>query len=361
MHITLVEPFFAGSHKAWAKGFQEHSPHQVELLTLKGRHWKWRMYGGAVTLAQQFISKNIKTDLILASNMLDLTTFLALTRHHTKDIPTAVYFHENQLTYPWSPTDADVKLQRNVQYSFLNYTTALVADKVYFNSEYHRQSFLNELPLFLKAFPDYKELQNVDLIAAKSKVLHLGMNLKQFDNHQTNEKSTEAIIVWNHRWEYDKNPEVFFKTLARLDQENIAFKLVVLGESYKKKPAIFKWAKEHLSHRIVHFGYVDSFQEYAQWLWKADIAPTTSNQDFFGGSVVEAMYCNCFPLLPNRLAYPEHIPIEQRFTFLYDSDEELYQKLKAAILNIDEIRKNTNTQDFVKQYDWQKMIEQYSF
>ena len=44
--------------------------------------------------------------------MLDLCTFLALTRHQVRRIPVALYFHENQLTYPWSPTDLDPAQQR---------------------------------------------------------------------------------------------------------------------------------------------------------------------------------------------------------------------------------------------------------
>ena len=37
----------------------------------------------------------------------------------------------------------------------------------------------------------------------------------------------------------------------------------------------------------------------------SDILPITSNQDFFGGSIIEAMYCETTPLLPKRLTYPE--------------------------------------------------------
>ncbi len=107
MNILLVEPFFEGSHAAWAEGYQRHSRHRVELLTLTGRFWKWRMHGGAVTLAQRFLESDFCPDRILASDMCDLGTFLALTRERTARLPTAVYFHENQLSYPWSPDDPD--------------------------------------------------------------------------------------------------------------------------------------------------------------------------------------------------------------------------------------------------------------
>jgi glycosyltransferase involved in cell wall biosynthesis len=97
-------------------------------------------------------------------------------------------------------------------------------------------------------------------------------------------------------------------------------------------PPIFEKAKSRLGHRIIHWGYADDFEEYARLLWKADILPVTSNQDFFGGSVVEAMYCGCFPMLPNRLAYSEHLLEEQKQQCLYNEGQFLNQ-LKLAIQN----------------------------
>ena len=67
------------------------------------------MYGGAVALAEEFKKQTFHPDLILASDMLDLATFLALSRDKVSSIPVVVYFHENQITYPWSPTDQDVR------------------------------------------------------------------------------------------------------------------------------------------------------------------------------------------------------------------------------------------------------------
>jgi len=243
MHILLIEPFFTGSHQAWAEGFRQHSEHEVELLTLPGRHWKWRMHGAAVTLAQQFLQSERQPDLILTTDMLHLSVFLSLTRQKLSDTPVALYFHENQLTYPWSPTDADVQKQRDNHYSFINYASALAADAVFFNSDYHRRSFLGALPDFLQQFPDFQNVDTISDIGRKSSVLPLGMDLAKFDDYASVGENDIPIILWNHRWEYDKNPELFFETLFALDAEGLDFNLVVLGERCRTSLAAAWWKR----------------------------------------------------------------------------------------------------------------------
>jgi glycosyltransferase involved in cell wall biosynthesis len=358
MHITLVEPFFTGSHQQWALQYQKHSQHSVHILSLKGKYWKWRMFGGAVTLAQKFAASPVPTDLFLLSDMTDLCTFSSLLPSAFRQIPLAIYFHENQITYPWSPTDPDISLQRNNQYGFINYTSALAADQVFFNSEYHKNSFIEGLTPFLKQFPDHRGLDNIKRIEAKSKVLSLGLELKSLPLYNV-QKHQNATLLWNHRWEYDKNPEEFFQLLFRLKEEKIDFKLIVLGESYKKSPAIFAEAEKRLADEIIHFGFAPSKEKYIQLLQAADILPVTGYQDFFGISVVEAIYAGCYPLLPNRLAYPQHIPAAKQQEHLYTSTEELYQKLKETILKIDQIRPAEKLSNFVAQYDWSNLAVVY--
>lgn len=357
MNILLLETFFTGSHKRWATELKQFSRHQIEILSLSGHHWKWRMHGGAVTLAQ--LKPAAIPDLILATDMIDLGLYLSLTKHWSANIPTAIYFHENQLNYPWSPSDADTALQRDNHYAFINYTSALVADWVFFNSQYHHDAFFAELPKFLNAFPDNKNAATSEAIKKKSSILPLGIDLQKLDHSKpaTVEKPKRAVVLWNHRWEYDKNPEFFFNTLFTLNEHGIDFRLVVLGESYEKHPPVFDIAKEKLADKILHFGYAKTFEEYCHWLWLADVLPVTSLQDFFGGSIVEAMYCNVVPLLPKRLAYPEHIPKQFHSTFFYD-EADFAVKLQRRIMDVKYLRV-MNTQQYVSRYDWKNQIDFY--
>jgi len=158
--IWLVEPYYAGSHRMWADGYRARSRHRVRLLTLPGRFWKWRMQGGAVTLARKASRFNKPPGLILASDMLNLPLFLALASPRLAGVPVVLYFHENQLTYPLQPGE-----KRDLHYGFINWASALRADAACFNSAYHREAFLEELPRLLKHFPDYTELWSVRELA----------------------------------------------------------------------------------------------------------------------------------------------------------------------------------------------------
>jgi glycosyltransferase involved in cell wall biosynthesis len=350
MHILFVEPYDTGSHGTWMRGYQQYSQHRVDILSLEGQFWQWRLLGGAVTLAEQFLALDETPDLIIASDMLDVTTFRALT--HT-DIPIVLYFHENQLTYPHGPRQ---KLRNH--YAFINYVSALAADQVYFNSEYHRNVFLKELPKLLNHFPDHKNLHTLDTIAAISSVLPIGLNLVRYDAHRPAQSRNEPpLIMWNHRWEYDKNPEPFLQALLQLANEGVAFEVVLAGENLRQEPTEFLQARAALGERVIHFGYVDSFTDYARLLWQADVIVSTSKQDFFGISVVEAMYCGCYPLLAHRLNYPYLIPEMHRSAHLFKRDASLIHKLRDYLA--DPQPAPPSLRDFVAQFDWQVQAPHY--
>lgn len=362
MKICLLEPFHSGSHASWAEEFARCSRHQIDLLSLAGRHWKWRMHGGAVSLASRFLRRGFDPDLIFATDMLDLTTFLALTRHKIATTPAAVYFHENQLTYPWSPQDEDPRRQRDAHYGFINYSSALAAEAVLFNSEYHKRSFLEELPVFLGGFPDQRGLETIPAIAEKSEVLSLGMDLQRFDRARPRrplQPPQRPLILWNHRWEYDKNPEEFFQALFRLDAEGLDFEVAVLGEAYRNRPAIFDDARRRLGPKLLQLGFVEDFDSYAAWLWRADILPVHSMHDFFGASVVQAIYCNVLPLLPKRLAYPEHVPHVLQEDCFYQDFDDLLNRLRDLLHNQGPRQIQQKLREHVTRYDWTRMIERY--
>ena len=51
--VVLVEPYYGGSHRAWADGLIRHSRHEIHLVTHDAAYWRWRLRGSALTLAEQ--------------------------------------------------------------------------------------------------------------------------------------------------------------------------------------------------------------------------------------------------------------------------------------------------------------------
>lgn len=126
-------------------------------------------------------------------------------------------------------------------------------------------------------------------------------------------------IVWNHRWEWDKGPDDFFKAISLLESAQVDFKISVLGESFGEVPPVFEHAKAQFASRILNWGYLPTKEDYRNVLLDADIVVSTAHHEFFGVSVIEAISCGCFPLCPRRLVFPEYLPDEN----LYNTVEQV--------------------------------------
>lgn len=79
-----------------------------------------------------------------------------------------------------------------------------------------------------------------------------------------------------------------------------------------------------MSSKIEKWGYASNKKDYYKILSKCDVVLSTSTHEFFGVSVIEACLLGVYPLLPNRLVYPELYPRE----CLYSTNAQLIKKLK---------------------------------
>jgi glycosyltransferase involved in cell wall biosynthesis len=373
LRVWALEPYFGGSHKCFLQGLSRGSAYDFKLFTLPGRHWKWRMHGGALSLAEQADrevrseavpgSDVTKPDVLFVSDMLDLPVFLAAVDRQVASTPAIAYFHENQLTYPL-PLGVD----RDLGYGFKNITTAVAARTVLFNSEYHCREFLEACWALLDAMPDEVPHRYLEEIEAKSRVLPLGCDLRRFDRYRDMGRTQAAegrwgdpqagpLILWNQRWEYDKAPGALFSALSELKARGTRFRLAMAGPNQGTPTAEFLRARQELDEEIVQWGRVDQAGDYACLLWASDVVVSTALHEFFGVAVVEAAYCGCRPVLPRRLSYPEIVPPEAHEEVLY-GEGELVTALAGALA-----RPRAWSEDWqrtwVARFDWASVGPRY--
>ena len=194
-------------------------------------------------------------------------------------------------------------------------------------------------------------------IKNKSDVLHLGLDFSNF-KIKSDQKTNAPTILWNHRWEYDKNPELFFNVMKKLKDKKIDFNLIVIGESFGNSPKTFDKAKIEFDKHIIKWGYQQSNNDYIGCLFMSDIIPVTSYHDFFGISVMEAVFCNVWPILPDRLSYRELFKNKGYTENIFTNDKQLMKKIEAAIKNIHKIRSKSLTK-VAQEYDWKKLARVY--
>ena len=228
MRILLIEPYYTGSHRAWADGYARFSGHDIALLTHAGAFWKWRMHGAHLTLAveaEQLVARVGQPDVVLAGTMFNLAGFLGAARSVLGNVPVAAYFHESQLGYPLSARD-----RPDLTYPMINWTSAAVADRVLFNSRFHRDGFFAALPGFLRQFPDHDHTELLAGVRDRSDVLAVGVDLRRLDGPAGSLQGSPPLIVWNQRWEYDKGPEEIAALIEGLATSGYDFRLALLGE-----------------------------------------------------------------------------------------------------------------------------------
>ncbi len=341
MRVLLVEPYYTGSHRAWADGYRRFSSHDIRMLTMSGRWWKWRMRGAMITVAEearQLHAEGYFPDVILATDMVDVAALKGVLPW--QGIPVVVYFHETQLTYPDSPLS-----EPDLSYALTNWTSSFAATRVVFNSDFHLKSFFANLPRLLRHFPDYRHDHLIPEVLSKAEVIPVGVDLSWVQ--PSKDRSRDPLVLWNHRWEHDKNPDEFLRAV----EECRGCRVALCGESFGNEDQRFEDAREKLGERLEWFGFAP-LNEYRNLLNQADVVVSTARQEFFGISVVEAMAAGAFPVLPNRLSYPELVPSEVHDKVFYP-DGGLREALEQGVSNSSLRREVTAvTALSMRRYDW---------
>jgi len=317
MKILLLSAYHAQSHQSWCRSLKIMFPeHEWVLLSLPGRYFNWRIRGNALSWSiEQADILSQHYDLVLATSMVDCATLSGLNPNlsHVKWI---VYFHENQFSYPVS-TKHD-----HIEPKMVSLYNALCAEKVLFNSKYNYTSFISGLSAFLDKMPDHVPESTVRIIENKSSVLPVPIDVpidKAVENKKLTLSSEVPVLLWNHRWEYDKGPLQLLNVLYELKKRNYKFRLNLIGQQFRTTPKELLEIRKVFSNEIINEGYIKSIENYHEILKSSDIVLSTSLHDFQGLAVLEAVALGCVPIVPERLAYPEFFPIKYCYESNFDN------------------------------------------
>lgn len=329
--VLIINPYHTGSHAKWSDDLTNNlntfDEFEVLQWSMPGKHWKWRMQGAAIECARLASKSAWTPDVILTSDMLNCAAFRGMIPVGWRNIPLAQYFHENQITYPWSPGDPDPALQRDRTYGMINVLSALAADYLWFNSEHHLQVFFDALPSFIQPLPDFNELFPVTSLMEKSAVLPILITPSSENEFKLIERKLNAppVLLWNHRWDHDKGPDRFYNLLQNLEAHGHDFQLILTGpQSPASQPELLQ-IKRAFGHKIIHMGYAESKEAYRSLLRRSDFIIHDPRQEYFGISVLEAMSEGVIPILRRGHAYDAWIHPDLSFEHLEESIQ-IFQK-----------------------------------
>jgi len=363
LHILLLSPYHAASHRYWADSLMQNVVAKWTTLYLPARHFSWRIRSNSLTWAfSNKLALSQDFDLIIATSMTDLNGLFGFLPK-LASVPSVLYFHENQFAYPTSS-----HAKPNIEPQLVPIYAALSATVLCFNTQYNYETFLQGTKDLLSRLPDGVPNDLIAQLENKSTILPVPIELSQFEFKETAlpasltdtpvHKEPKLKIVWNHRWEYDKWPEVFFSALHILEQHDISFDLYVLGLAFSERPAIFEQAKRQFAHCTKHWGAVDDKKAYYKILTECDIVVSTALHDFQGLAVMEATALGCVPVVPNRLAYQEIFA--EKFCYKSCVDDEKKQAYYLATHLLD-LHRNWDKRSVpnLQRFSWDSLANDY--
>jgi glycosyltransferase involved in cell wall biosynthesis len=343
--VLLLSPYDAVSHASWRQGLLRHLPQfDWTCLTLPARFFSWRIRGNSLTwgLDERALLER-DYDLLLATSMTELATLRGLVPALAR-LPTLLYFHENQFAYPKTSHQT-----HSVEPQMVSLYAALCADTLVFNSCYNRDSFLQGVAELLQRLPDAVPAGVPERLMAKSQVLPVPVEAPPASLRTA---GPPLELLWNHRWEYDKGPELLLACLEQLPAY-LPLKVHVVGQQFRQQPEPFAAIAKLLQARgwQGRWGYVEDRREYSALLASCHLVLSTAHHDFQGLAVIEAVAAGCLPLVPDRLAYPEWFPAHCRYSDLQD--------LVAKLVSLVSRSASWEVPD-VSRLTWPALVPQYA-
>lgn len=298
LDILALEPFYGGARRAMLETLGRCSRHRWTVLKLPPRRIERRLSVAANWFAEQLTRHWVgQVDLLFTSEAMNLASLFQLVPQLRKT-PTVVYFHENQLPDVHTNVDAPLDL--------VNLSTATAATEIWFNSDWHRRTFLSRAKALVERHPEMAGRRPLPQLKRKASVMPPPIDLSAISQIQGDrvERDGTALFVETR----DADVGLLNAALAILRKRKESFRLITVGPidglnaSDVPREALGETDDAAHARGLCEAGVIVSA--------KADAA-----SDFL---VVRGLAAGCRPVLPASGFYPELLSPALQKSCLYD-------------------------------------------
>lgn len=211
---------------------------------------------------------------------------------------------------------------RDFEIGFLN-----LCNGIFVGSQYSKNALAERL--LYHTSPDVAE-------SIIKRIYDIGMPLNYPLLQQYSSSEKKDIIVFPHRPDPEKNPDIFIDLVRNLSViwdrfEQCQFVFCTSKKEYKSSDSFINAQIGIIKKDFPNVQVLDNLtkEDYYRLLGEAKLMVSTTSEENFGYCAVEAMALGCAPLLPNDFSHPELV--EKDYTFLYDSNSEMMEKVMKIV------------------------------
>jgi hypothetical protein len=311
LDILALEPFFGGVRRDMLETLVRCSRHRWTVLKLPPRRIERRLSVAANWFAEQLTRHWVgRVDLLFTSEAMNLASLFRLMPQLARK-PSVVYFHENQLPDIHTNTDSPLDL--------VNLNTANAATEIWFNSDWHRKTFLQRAKVLVERHPEINAHRPLPQLKRKASVIPPAIDMSEVTQaqHSGIERDGTALFFETR----DAEVGLLNKALAMLRARAEEFRLITVGPV------------EGLSNDYPRQTLSESDNaSHARGLCESGVIVSTKPDAASDFLVVRGLAAGCRPILPASGFYPELLPATMRASSLYDfTPAMLADQLQQAI------------------------------
>ncbi len=286
------------ARKAMLETIMRYSRHRWTLLRLPPRRIERRLAAAAHWFAEQLSRHWVgRVNAVFTSEAMNLGDLMRLVPQIAAK-PTAVYFHDNQLPPVGERAVSPLHL--------VNLSTAQSATEVWFNSQYHLQTFLQKASSLVEKHPEFSGRNPLPDLIRKAHLMPppVDLPLDRDIRQQLNLQRDPQLVFVDTR---DSNVRLLNQALSLLNSRGEKYKLVTIGPL------------EGLADDLPRFT-ISERDEDAQILalHQASVLLSIRPGAASDHHAIRALSSGCWPVFPDSGVYPEILPKSMHPLCLYD-------------------------------------------